>query len=199
MMKKPVKTVQILSRAGVVLFCMTAAVMGVHFAVMFLESWVIKAPLLLNFEKDFVGTAFSAAMIPVLCAYALFAIVAYYLWIRMKRVLLEAQALELRAEKEKVVMESTQRLVGVLASHITLHNAEIIKWVEHRKSLNKQIPEIVEQSSRNIAAVLETLTEAAFIAPYSKDSGSVAKAIDEIDTILSRKLPQPHHDVPDYV
>lgn len=188
MRKYPVKTVQILSKSGVVVCVMAAAVMGVHFIVMCLESWVIEAPLLLNFEKDFVGTAFSAAMIPVLCAYAVFAVVAYYLWSRMKTALLEAQALELRAEKEKIVLESTQRLVGVLASHITLHNSEILKWVEYRRSLNKHIPEAVETASRSIASVVETMTEMAFIAPYSKDMNGVPRTIDEIDALLSQRI-----------
>lgn len=188
MKKYPVKTVQILSRSGVIVCIMSAAVMGVHFIVMFLESWVIKAPLFLNFEKDFVGTAFSAAMIPVLCAYAVFAVVSYALWVKMKKALLEAQALELRAEKEKVVLESTQRLVGVLASHITMHNSEILKWVEYRRSVGKHIPDEVEHASRSISSVVETMTEAAFIAPYTKGRESVAKTIDEIDALLKSRV-----------
>ena len=178
MRKYPAKTVQILSRSGLIICLMSGAVMGVHFIVMILESWVIKAPLFLNFEKDFVGTAFSAAMIPVLCAYAIFAVVSYVLWVKMKKAILDAQALELRSEKEKVVLEST----------ITMHNSEILKWVEYRRSVGKHIPDEVEHASRSIASVVETMTEAAFIAPYTKGRQSVAKTIDEIDALLKSRV-----------
>ena len=190
MKKYPAKTVEILSKAGVVVFIMASSVMGVHFLVMFLESWVIKGPLFLNLEKDFVGTALSAAMIPMICAYAVFAVVAYVLWIKMKKALLEAQAVELRAEKEKVELESTQRLVGVLASHITLYNSEILKWVEYRRSVNKHVPDAVEHASRSMASVVEAMTEAAFLAPYSKTGNTMTKTIEEIDSQLRRRIEQ---------
>jgi hypothetical protein len=199
MRKYPARTVQILSRSGKVLFFTFAAGIGAHFLVMLLEAYLVKSPFMLNFDNDFLGTAFSTPMIPVICAYGIFAVLTYYLWSKMKRALLEAQEIELRAQKEKIVLESTQRLVGVLASHITLHNAEILRWVEYRKSQNKQIPESVERSSRNIASVLETLTEAAFIAPYTKnEDGSEPRTIEAIDAALRKRLVMTEPDT-DYV
>ncbi|MGL4370399.1 MAG: hypothetical protein ACRCUT_12130 [Spirochaetota bacterium] len=185
------KTLQILSHSGKALFLIGSAAIGVHFLVLCLEFFLIKTPIFSHLNTDFLGTAFSYPMIPILGSYILFSFIAYYLWSSMKKALIVAQEKELQAAKEKVMLESIQRLVGIFAQHITVHNAEILKWVEYRKSSSKQVPESVELSSRHIAAALETLTEAAFIAPYAANSPysmDRIQSIDDIDRLLTKRL-----------
>ena len=183
------KTLQILSRSGKTLFLICAIAIGVHFIVMCLELFVVRTPLA-RAGDGFIGTAFSFSMFPVLGSYILFTITAYYLWTGMKKALLASQEKELQIAKEKAVLESTQHLVGIFAQHITVQNAEIIKWVQSRRNASKQVPEAVNRASRNIAAALETLTEAAFIAPYTGSDPHSTKilSIGDIDRILEEKL-----------
>ena len=185
------KTIQILSRSGKALFLIGSAAIGVHLLVLLLDFYLVGKPHLGIVEKDFLGAAFSFSMVPVIGAYIVFSIVIYYFWANMKKALIAAQEKEMLIQKDKVMLESTQHLVGIFAKHITMHNAEILKWVEIRKQVNKQVPESVEKSSRYIAAALETLTEAAFIAPYSNGKNIDAakiNSINDIDELLNKRL-----------
>jgi len=195
------KTIQILSRSGKALFLIGSGAIGVHLLVLLLDYYLVGKPHLTAIENDFFSAAFSFPMIPVIGAYIVFSVVIYYYWTNMKKALIASQEKELQVQKEKVMLESTQHLVGIFAKHITMHNSEIIKWVESRRHFNKQVPETVEKSSRYIAAALETLTEAAFIAPYSTDYPINAKrinTIDDIDELLNRRLAE-HHSTDELV
>jgi hypothetical protein len=191
MISKSMRTIQIVSNFGRTIILIASAGIGVHMIVLLLDYYIVRKPLYLNLEKDFVGTAFSFPMIPIIGAYILLTIITYYMWYKMKNAIIRARDIEIRTEKEKIVVESTQRIAGLLANYITRHNTEIIKWIQMRRLNRKDVPLIIDQASKNISIALETLSEIAFVAPYSggypADVEKV-KDIDDIERLLKNRL-----------
>ena len=156
-----------------------------HVIVMLLDYFLLTKPVYLNLRENFVKSIFSGAMLPMMVAYGLFSILTYSLWAKMKKALLLAHAEEIKSEKVEGVLKSMQRITGLLAEHIAMHNKEILRWIELRKIRGKPVSEKLEKPSQSIAGVLQSLSKIAFVYPYSKNRpGNVA----EIEKILHDKL-----------
>lgn len=156
-----------------------------HLIVMFLDYFLLTGPVYLNLRENFFDSIFSIAMLPMLGAYGLFSIVTYFMWARMKKALLRAQAEKVKSEKVEAVLKSMQRITGMLGEHIATHNAEIMAWIESRKMNGRPVSAKIEKPTKKIANALHSLSEISFIFPYSK-----SRPIDvaEIEKILQDKL-----------
>ena len=73
---------------------------------------------------------------------------------------------ELILQKEKVVIDTFQKLTRMMVNNITLQNAEIIKWVNSKKEKNEKTPDVLVKSSRVIGESLQILSEVSFVSPY---------------------------------
>lgn len=173
------------SRMGAILTLVVGGSIMVHFAVMLLDLFLVGKSLILNLEKDFLGTVFSFPMIPVLTAYILFFVIILYLWKKMKKALLLAHQREIESERERVALDTIQRFTTLIAEHITIHNAEILKWIEFRKQQGQQVSEKVEYSSKRIASALTALTELAYVVPYTQSPPVDTR---EIESLLQDRL-----------
>ncbi len=99
---------------------------------------------------------------------------------------------ELILQKEKVVIDTFQKLTRMMVNNITLQNAEIIKWVNIKKEKNENVPDVLLKSSRVIGESLQVLSEVSFVSPY------IANAEPNVDTyleLLEKKLSKVHSDL----
>ena len=156
-----------------------------HTLVMFFDYHLIKEPFHLNLHNDFVGSIFSAPMIPMMVTYGIFSIALYFFWGRTKKALRLAYKKEAQSEKVELVLKSMQGLTGILAEHIAIHNVEIMSWVESRKMQGRPVSEKVEKPTMKIAKVLQSLSEISFVFPYTDNR---PKDLEDIERVLRGKL-----------
>jgi len=158
---------------------------GMHLFVMFLDYFLLTRPVYLNLRENFFDSIFSGAMLPMLWAYGLLSIITYFMWARMKKALLRARAEEIKSEKVEAVLNSMQRITGMLAEHIATHNAEIMNWVEFRKMNGRPVSAKIERPCIKIANALHSLSEISFVFPYTKNRPD---NVNDIEKILQDKL-----------
>jgi hypothetical protein len=180
--RKTVDIVLDLGKAGAVFI---SGSIIIHLLVMSIDYYLLFKPLDLELDKNFEESIFSAPMIPMMVAYGILSLVIFLLWRRKKKAMLLAYEKEMQNEKIEAVFKSMQRITGILAEHIAFYNAEIMSWVESRKTNGGQVSEKVEKSSRKIAHSLQSLSRISFIIPYTENR---PKNVGDIEKILQAKL-----------
>jgi len=157
----------------------------VHLLIMFLDYYLMTWPLYLNLHSNFVGSIFSAPMIPMIATYGLFTVATYFLWEKMKKAVLLAREKEIQSEKVGSVLKSMQYMTGMLAEHIATQNSQILNWIELQKAQGRTVSEKVRQPSEKIAETLQSLSEVSFVFPYTENR---PKDVGEIESQLKGKL-----------
>jgi hypothetical protein len=157
----------------------------VHFIVMIVDYLLVSHPIYLDLKHNFWGSAFSVSMLPMMGTYIMFLVVIYSVWIRWKKAILIGQIETSRKREVEIVFSSMQRLTGILAEKISIHNADIIKWIKSRKALGKPVSNKVKVPTFMISEALGALTEIAFISPYTDKRPQDVK---EIEKLLNEKL-----------
>jgi hypothetical protein len=189
--------VQILTYLAKLLIALVTGGILVHLLIMFLDYYLMTWPLYLNLHENFMGSIFSAPMIPMMAAYGLapmipmmaayglFSLLAFFLWKKLKKAALLAHEKDVQNEKVNSVLKSMQRMTGMLAEHIAIQNSQILNWIEFQKTRGRTVSEKVQKPSEKIAKALQSLSEISFILPYSdnrvEDPG-------EIEDLLQGKL-----------
>jgi hypothetical protein len=157
----------------------------VHLLIMFLDYYLMNWPLYLDLHSNFVGSIFSAPMIPMIATYGFFSVATYFLWEKMKKAVLLAREKEIQSEKVGSVLKSMQRMTGMLAEHIASQNSQILNWIELQKARGRTVSEKLQQPSEKIAETLQSLSEVSFVFPYTENC---PKDIGEIEDHLQGKL-----------
>jgi len=177
--------VQILTYLAKLLIAFVTGGILVHLLIMFLDYYLMTWPLYLNLHENFMGSIFSAPMIPMMAAYGLFSLLTFFLWKKLKKAALLAHEKDIQNEKVNSVLKSMQRMTGMLAEHIAIQNSQILNWIEFQKTRGRTVSEKVQKPSEKIAKALQSLSEISFILPYSdnrvEDPG-------EIEDLLQGKL-----------
>ena len=158
---------------------------AIHLFVMFLDYLLMSQPVYVNLHDNFLGSALSGPMFPMMVAYGLLSLAMSVLWLKKKRAVLLMHEKEIQSEKAKAVLKAMQRITGMVAEHIAVHNAEIMGWVEFRKRQGNSVSDKVEQSSKSIADTLLSLSEISFVAPYTK---SRPEDLDDFEKLLKSRL-----------
>jgi hypothetical protein len=117
----------------------------VHLLIMFLDYYLMSWPLYLNLHSNFVGSIFSAPMIPMIVTYGLFTVATYLLWGKMKKAVLLAREKEIQSEKVGSVLKSMQHMTGMLAEQIATQNSQILNWIGLQKAQGRTVSEKVQQ------------------------------------------------------
>jgi hypothetical protein len=165
-------SVQLYANVGKALIVFIIGSLVVHVMVMALDYYLMIKPLYLNLREDFVISIFSTPMLPMMFAYGLFSLALYLLWEKKKKALFLAREKEIQSEKVEAVLKSMQRLTGILAEHIAMHNSEIMSWIEFRKRKGRAVSERVENPN-------------SFVIPYTDNR---PQDIGEIEKMLKDKL-----------
>ena len=156
-----------------------------HMIVMVIDYFLMIKPLELNLHENFPGSMFSIPMIPMMVAYGFLSLVIYCMWRKNKKAVLLAREKELKSQNYETVINSMQRLTGLLAEHIASQNSEIMRWIEIRKKKGRPVSKKVETSNKNIANALQSLSELTFVSPYTKDR---PRNIFDFEKALQNKL-----------
>lgn len=160
---------------------------GIHTLIMLLDYLLISEPFSLNLHTDFVQSISSLPMFPMMGAYGFLLLVLHFFWTKQKEALLLAHQKEIETEKTELVLKSMQRLTGILAQHVATHNAQIMNWMESKKLHGQQVSKKVETPTRKIAGALRSLSEIAFVFPYTENCPN---NVDDVEKVLRTKLNQ---------
>lgn len=168
--------------------CTAAFIVGgiaIHLFVMFLDYLLMPQPVYVNLHDNFMGSALSEPMFPMIVAYGLLSLAILVLWLKKKKAVLLIHEKEIQSEKAESVIKTMQHITGMIAEHIAVHNAKILGWVEFRKGQGNSVSDKVAQSSKNIADALHSLSEISFVAPYNKNRPERA---DDFEKLLQSRL-----------
>lgn len=168
---------------GLALFILSG--ITIHTFIMFLDYNLVSAPIHFNLHADFIGSVFSVPMVPMMLVYGSLCLLTYLLWDRAKKSLLLVQQKEFQKKRLELLFLSMQRVTGLLAEHIAVYNAEVLGWIKSRKAKGNRVSEKVERPARNIALALHSLSESAFVLPYTEHIPENTK---DLERILSKKL-----------
>jgi len=152
---------------------------------MIFDYFLVPEPLYLNLRQNFVSSIFSKPMLPMVTAYGASFLLIYSLWMRVNRTIQLVQQKELQRENVELVFKAMQQITGIIAEHIAVNNADILGWVEFRKTKGKKVSRRVEKPARNIAAALQSFSEVSFLGPYSD---TIPKDAVGIEKLLKSKL-----------
>jgi hypothetical protein len=165
--KHPIKfNADFISQFGKAIATILAGSILVQTAVMVIDFYLAGAPLRLSLET-------------AMGAYGLFSLLVYILWNKSKKAMLLACEKEIQCEKDRALIESLQRITGLLAEHISVHNAQILEWLEFKKQKGQQVSERVEQASQNISLALNSLSKIAFVYPFGDDPPEYLNQLEE--------------------
>ncbi len=156
-----------------------------HLLVMLIDYFLMIKPHYLNLHADFVGGIFASPMFPMMGAYGLLSVVIYFLWTKKQKAMLLAREKEIQAEKVETVLKSMQRITVLLAEHLTVHNSQIMNWVEFKRKQGSPVSEKVEKPCRKIAHTLQCLSEISFLLPYTENR---PEHLSDIEKILQGKI-----------
>lgn len=156
-LKRPKKfNLGFISQFGKAIAVVLSGSIVVHTAVMLIDFYLLGLPFRLGLETE-------------MGAYGVLCLFVYLLWKKMKKAMLSACEKEIQCEENRAVIESLQRITGLLAEHIAIHNAEIIKWVKLKKEKGQQVSKRVQQASQGISLALNSLSKIAFVSPFGVD------------------------------
>jgi hypothetical protein len=144
----------------------------IHLFIMLLDYYLMTWPLYLNLRENFMGSIFSAPMIPMMTTYGSFSVATYFLWKKMKKAV-------------GSVLKAMQHMTGMLAEHIATQNSQILNWIELQKEQGRTVSEKVQQPSERIAETLQSLSEVSFVFPYTENR---PKDVGDIESLLKGKL-----------
>ena len=182
-MHKRIKFIILKAGRSIAFFILSG--IAIHTFTMLLDYVLVSEPFHIYLHSNFIGSVFSAPMIPMILVYGILCLLIYYLWDRAKKSLLLVQQKEIQKESLELVFLTLQRITGLLAEHIAIYNSEILDWIEFRKARGNLISKRVEIPTRNISRALGALSEFSFLFPYMDN---IPENIEEIEKIISNKL-----------
>ena len=150
---------------------------------------------LIWFMTDIIGGHFYSSTINLawnsLIRLGLFFIIANFIYY-FKDEIIKNHHKELVLQKDKIVIDTFQKLTLMIVNNITLQNAEIIKWVNDRKEKDESVPYVLERSSRVIGESLQILSEVSFVSPYIANPET---NVDMYLELLGKKLSKVNEDI----
>lgn len=76
---------------------------------------------------------------------------------------------ELILQKNKLIIETFQKLTAIIAENITQQNAEIIMWLNRKKNKGENVSKRVEKASQIIGLSMKYLSQTSYVSPYRDD------------------------------
>lgn len=103
---------------------------------------------------------------------------------RLKQESERAKNNELLIQKSFTIIDTSQRITGIIVENISKYNTELFLWIEKQKANGKIVSKIIESTSLNIGSNLRALTEVSF-GQLSSDKNI---KIEDIINSLQKKL-----------
>ncbi len=134
--------------------------------VQFFSLSILKNKGYIDFDSSFFIQLLSLQMIPSLIAYILLVSFIFYLYRRTKKILSVLRENEIMIEREQAVIQTLQKVTGIMGEFISTQNSNIKDWIEKKYAKGEQVPLKVEESSMNIGRAMDTLSKMSFLTPY---------------------------------
>ena len=164
-------TIFVFKRYSVLLIAGLSLGLLIHLVVMGIDAALIDTPTYIDFEKNFLQSAFSFPFLPILIVEILLSILTFFLWISMQNALKRAYELDVKNEKHETTIETFQKIMELMAEHIATNNNQILRKIEYRSRQGRKTSEAIETASHNISKLLHILSEVSFVDPYLSEKG----------------------------
>jgi len=179
------KSVQIFSEFGKDIALVVGGTLASYLMVQIVTLLIMKNRIELLLDYQLFIRLFSFQMIPTLVSYGVLIAAMYYLYRKTKRVMTRLHENELQRERDRAVVQTSQKLTGVMVQYISRYNAELREWVRKKIDKGEQPPAPVVRASDYIAKTLYALSELSFVVPY----GAIdSHTVDEYARYLERRL-----------
>lgn len=159
----------------------------IHLGVVGIDAVLLERPIYIDFEKNFIQSAFSYPFLPILIIEMLLSILTCFLWFSMQNALKRAHELDLKNEKYEATVETFQRIMALMAEHLATNNNQILSQIEYRRRKGQKTSEAIETASQNISKILHILSEVSFVDPYISEEGqNSTDLLGKLETHLGR-------------
>ena len=176
------RTLTILRQYGLLAIGGSVAGLGLHFALVGIDALLVEKPILVDFDNRFWRSAFSFPFLPILLMEMALTTLTLSLWLRLRRTLQQAHALDMQREQQAATVRTLQRVMALLAQHVAHENNQILEVIAARRQRGQQTSQAIETPSRRIAEILHTLSELSFVAPYlERPEGEALDLLQELE------------------
>jgi len=93
---------------------------------------------------------------------------------------------KLLIQKSLTIINTSQRMTGIIVEHISKYNSELLFWVGKQKANGKIISKIIESTCCNIGSSLSVLTEICFGQIISNKKIDIEEFINSLQERLSK-------------
>ena len=122
-----------------------------------------------HLHSDFV----SLEMVPMMLAYGTLSLCLFVVWKKMRALENEAHKKDLLLTEQKSIIETAQKLTGIIVEKVSGENAVLGDWVYQNKKRGKTVSPRIETATTNIGKALQALSKVSFEAPYLSDEGTI--------------------------
>lgn len=155
-----------------------------HFIVQALTLVFLREKADLVFSARFFEQLFSLQALPNLITYLVLLIVVLWLFRRTRTIIEGLNREHLKRERDRAVLETSQRLTGTVIEALARNNNDIQSWVASKKMKGERVPKKVEVPSRRISHTLALLSEVSFLRPYNGAEGDLESFTSHIEEKL---------------
>lgn len=157
----------------------------IHLIAMLIDYYFMPTHFIIESERSYLSEIFSPSMLPMLIVYGVGVATVYIFWEKLNAAYKLARTKQIQSQNTLLAIQSLQRMAGILAEHITSHNNEVRHWIESQRTKGRQPPPKIDSASQKISDALLTLSEIAFLYPYTSNS---LRSIADLEDNLRCKL-----------
>lgn len=144
-----------------------AIIFIIHSLVEIISIYVMEKHSVISVDKGFLIHLFSIEVVPNLIAYIVLFAIMFFLYNRIKWMMMILNNHEVKMAHKEGEIESAQQITGVLIEEIAVWNAQIKEWILFRRSKGQEPPAKVEQANQKIEQALKSMSENSFVEPYT--------------------------------
>lgn len=184
-MKTALRSIHVFTEFGKDMALVAGGTILSYGVVQFLTLLVMKTNSTMMFDYGLFIQFFSMQMVPTIVAYGVLIATIYYLYQKAKLSILKLNEQEIQREREKTIVQTSQKITSMMAEYISTYNNDIKSWITHRREKGQQPPVKVVDASEKIGKALRILSELSFIMPYGTSNNY---SIDDYTAFLERNL-----------
>lgn len=194
-MKTALRSINIFTQFGKDMALVAGGALLSYGVVQFLTLLVIKTKTKLMFDYTLFIQFFSMQMVPTIIAYGVLIATIYFLYQKAKSSILKLNDQEIQREREKAIIQTSQKITSMMAEYISAYNNEIKNWIRYRKGKGQQPPVTIVEASDKIGKALHVLSELSYIMPYDiRNNYTIEDYTAYLEQNLRRELkPEPRY------
>ena len=156
------------NRFGTLLAVATLLGLVLHIGLIAFESLIIDAPVQIDLKGNIWRAAFSFPLLPTLVIEIINFAFILYLWLAMKDAIMKGIESEVERGKYETAVRTAQKLMALIAQHITTNNNQILAKIETRRIHGRPVSAEIEEASKRISLIVAILGETSFVSPHQE-------------------------------